>query len=153
MLVVLAPVAGTAIALADVPDDVFAQQLLGVGAAVDPGPDAAEVTVLAPVAGTVTTLHPHAAVLTTPTGAGVLVHVGIDTVRMAGTGFEVLVAKGAEVAAGDPLVVVDLTAVQAAGYSPVCPVVVLDSAPDSALDVVTGPVSAGEPLLRWDDGG
>jgi PTS system glucose-specific IIA component len=139
---------GPVVALADVPDPVFADQLVGAGVAVDPtGVDGA-VTAVAPVDGTIVKLHPHAFALQGSAGTDLLVHVGIDTVKMAGEGFELLVAEGATVAAGDPVVRFTPATISAAGYSPVCPVVVLGSAPDSvAQDTVGSTVAEGDTLF------
>jgi len=125
------PFAGPVVALADVPDPVFAGQLVGAGVAVDPTGVDGPVTAVAPVDGTIVKLHPHAFALQGSAGTDVLVHVGIDTVKLRGEGFELLAAEGDTVRAGDPVVRFTPTAITAAGYSPVCPVVVLGSAPDS----------------------
>ncbi|MCO1660127.1 PTS glucose transporter subunit IIA [Pseudonocardia sp. S2-4] len=148
---VLAPLAGTLVGLADVPDPVFAEQLVGAGAAVEPAAGAGRTAVCAPVAGTVVKAHPHAFIVQHESGAAVLVHVGIDTVKLAGEGFERHVDEGAVVAAGDPVVTFDPTAVRGRGLSAVTPVVVLDSAPDSVPGLRTGQdVDAGEPLYAWE---
>jgi PTS system glucose-specific IIA component/PTS system N-acetylglucosamine-specific IIA component len=125
------PFAGPVVALADVPDPVFAGQLVGAGVAVDPTGVEGAVTAVAPVDGTIVKLHPHAFALQGAAGTDVLVHVGIDTVKLKGEGFELLAAEGDTVGAGDPVVRFTPSAISAAGYSPVCPVVVLGSAPDS----------------------
>jgi PTS system glucose-specific IIA component len=147
-LQVRAPVAGRAVRLADVPDEVFAQGLVGPGTAIDPKP--APDDALAPVSGLLAKLHPHAYVVVAEGGRGVLVHLGIDTVQLRGAGFELLAKEGEPVAAGQPLVRWDPAAVAASGRSPVCPVVALD-APWSALSAVVeqGEVAAGDPLFVW----
>jgi PTS system glucose-specific IIA component len=147
-LQVRAPVAGRAVRLADVPDEVFAQGLVGPGTAIDPKP--APDDALAPVSGLLAKLHPHAYVVVAEGGRGVLVHLGIDTVQLRGAGFELLAKEGEPVAAGQPLVRWDPAAVAASGRSPVCPVVALD-APWSALSAVVeqGEVGAGDPLFVW----
>lgn len=149
-LSILAPVTGRALPLAEVPDPVFSAALVGPGVAIDPGSTARSVAV-APVDGTVVKLHPHAYVVQTGDGAGVLVHLGIDTVQLAGDGFELQVAEGASVSAGDPIVVWDPDAVVSGGRSAICPVVALDAGPD-ALSGLTdaGDIGAGEPLFTWD---
>jgi PTS system glucose-specific IIA component len=144
-LIVLAPVDGTIMALADVPDPVFAGQIVGSGVAVDP--DRVPTTVVAPVAGRLLKLHPHAFVLLTPGGTGLLVHLGIDTVQLNGEGFAVLATEGEDVAAGAPIVRWDPAAVEAGGRSPVVPVVVMDSAPDSVHDPATGAVHVGQQIF------
>lgn len=111
---VLAPVAGEVVPLAEVDDPVFASKALGEGVGVVPS----DGVVVAPVAGELLTVADtgHAFGLRTTDGVEVLVHVGIDTVQLAGTGFEVAVRKGEHVAAGDRLVTVDLGVVRDAGY-------------------------------------
>ena len=152
MTSVLAPVPGRVVALADVPDPVFAGQLVGAGVAIEPSaPPAGErlVAVASPVDGTIATLHPHAFAVVLASGAGVLVHVGIDTVGLRGRGFELAVAKGAAVSAGEVVVRFDPAVVAEAGLSAVCPVVVLDSAPDSvAQEAVGTSVERGAPLFE-----
>jgi PTS system glucose-specific IIA component/PTS system N-acetylglucosamine-specific IIA component len=149
-LAVAAPLAGTVLGLADVPDPVFAEQLVGAGAAVQPPEGAGSTAVRAPVSGTVVKAHPHAFIVAHESGTAVLVHVGIDTVGLDGEGFERHVAEGARVSAGDPVVTFDPTAVRGRGLSAVTPVVVLDSAPDSVPDLRTGhEVGAGDPLYAW----
>jgi len=125
------PFEGPVVALADVPDPVFAGQLVGAGVAVDPTGVEGAVTAVAPVDGSIVKLHPHAFALQGAAGTDVLVHVGIDTVKLKGEGFELLAAEGDTVHAGDPVVRFTPSVIEAAGYSPVCPVVVLGSAPDS----------------------
>jgi PTS system glucose-specific IIA component len=143
---VAAPVAGRVLALADVPDPVFAQQIVGAGVAIDP--NRASGTVVAPVDGRLLKLHPHAFVVLTADGRGVLVHLGIDTVQLDGQGFELVASEGDDVAAGDPIVRWDPAAVESGGRSPVVPVVVMDTAPDSVVSTRVGStVAAGDTLF------
>jgi glucose-specific phosphotransferase system IIA component len=135
---VLTPFAGPVVALADVPDPVFAGQLVGAGVAVDPSGAHAAVTAVAPVAGTIVKLHPHAFAIQGAAGTDVLVHVGIDTVTMGGSAFTLLAAEGDTVDAGTPVVRFEPDTILAAGHSPVCPVVVLGSAPDSVPQGTVG---------------
>jgi len=83
-------------------------------------------------------------------GRGVLTHVGIDTVKLKGEGFTLLVAQGDTVSAGAPVMHVDPTAAIAAGYSMVSPVVVLDTKPDTATLMASGAVTAGVGLFSMD---
>jgi glucose-specific phosphotransferase system IIA component len=143
---VLAPCAGRVVALADVPDPVFAGEMVGPGVAVDPGEG--RQTVVSPVAGTIVKLHPHAFVVLADDGVGVLVHLGIDTVRLEGRGFDLVAEEGASVAAGEPIVRWDPATVDD-GMSALVPVVVMDRPAGS----VTGPgagteVAAGSPLFE-----
>jgi glucose-specific phosphotransferase system IIA component len=143
---VVSPVAGNVIGLADVPDPVFAQQIVGSGVAIDPERVAG--TAVAPVAGRLLKLHPHAYVVLTTTGKGVLVHLGIDTVQLDGEGFELIASEGDELVVGDPVVRWDPAAVEAGGRSPIVPVVVMDTAADTVASPLVGTiVGAGDALF------
>ena len=120
---VLAPCAGRLVSLADVPDPVFSTEMVGPGVALDPGGD--PVTVVSPLAGRLVKVHPHAFVVLADDGVGVLVHLGIDTVRLEGRGFEVLAEQGATVSAGDPVVRWDPSTLED-GMSALVPVVAMD---------------------------
>jgi len=143
---VLAPLDGRALALTDVPDPVFSQGMVGYGAAIDPPREV--IDALAPVSGTLLRLMPHAYVIMTPEGVGILVHLGLDTVALNGAGFTAHVAQGDTVTAGQPIIAYDVPAIVAAGYSPVVPVVVMDEREasnviagtevDSGADIVAG---------------
>ncbi len=115
-LSVLAPVPGSEVELASVPVPVFSEAMVGPGRAVDP--ERGPLTAVSPVAGSVVKLHPHAFVVVAEDGRGVLVHLGIDTVELKGDGFELLIAEGARVAAGEAVVLCDPAAVEAVGRSP-----------------------------------
>lgn len=137
---VFAPVEGRALALADVPDPVFSGGMVGYGAAVDPPHEV--IYAVAPVGGKILKLLPHAYVILTPEGVGVLVHLGLDTVTLNGEGFTAHVAQGDTVEAGQPVITYDVPAIVAAGLSPVVPVVVMDER-DPANVVVADAVGAG----------
>ncbi|MGB3772373.1 MAG: PTS glucose transporter subunit IIA [Rhodococcus sp. (in: high G+C Gram-positive bacteria)] len=132
---IVSPLAGTVVPLADVPDPVFSSQMVGAGVAVRPARPTEHasgmVDVHAPVSGRILKLHPHAFVILTDEKLGVLVHVGIDTVKMQGKGFELVAAEKNTVRTGDVVVRYDPAAVAAAGYDDVCPVVLMDTAADS----------------------
>jgi sugar PTS system EIIA component len=121
---VLSPVPGRAVALSDVPDPVFAQAMVGHGAAVDPPREVVEA--VAPVSGTLVRVMPHAYVIMTADKVGVLVHLGLDTVTLDGEGFTLHVSQGDAVTAGQRVVTYDVAAVQAKGLNPIVPVVVMD---------------------------
>lgn len=148
-LVVHAPLSGRVLSLAEVPDPVFAGQMVGSGAAVEP-PSGEMFDVVSPVAGKVIKLLPHAFVVVESSGRGVLTHVGIDTVKLKGEGFKLLIAQGDTIDAGAPVMRVDPTAALAAGYSMVSPVVVLDTKPDTATLAASGTVAAGANLFSLD---
>lgn len=148
MTSVLAPVEGAAVGLSAVPDPVFSAGMVGPGTAIDPsrGPGKA----VAPIAGKIMKLHPHAYVIVGDDGKGVLVHLGIDTVQLKGEGFRLLAAEGDRVSAGQPVVAWDPAAVEAGGRSPVCPVVALDASAGSVTEVVMGAVHVGDELFQWE---
>lgn len=146
---VLSPCPGRVLAMADVPDPVFAEEMVGPGVAIEPDPG--PTTVVSPIAGKVLKVLPHAFVVLGD-GVGVLVHLGINTVRLEGEGFEVLATQGSEVAAGDPMITWDPSALpsSAAGQdvSPVVPVVLMDGKKGSVTsEAIGGSVAAGELLF------
>jgi len=128
-----APVAGRALALSAVPDPVFAQGMVGYGAAVDPPRQVLDAT--APVSGKILKLLPHAYVIMTADQVGILVHLGLDTVTLDGRGFTAHAAQGDTVAAGQPIISYDVPAIVAAGLSPIVPVVVMDEREPSNISV------------------
>ena len=121
---VLAPVAGRAVPLNDVPDPVFSQGMVGYGAAIDP--PRGVIDAVAPVGGKILKLLPHAYVVMTPDNVGILVHLGLDTVKLNGAGFTAHVKQGGTVTAGQLIITYDVPSVEAAGLNPIVPVVVMD---------------------------
>lgn len=121
---VLAPCPGRLVAMTDVPDPVFAAEMVGPGVAIDPEPR--ETTVVSPIAGKVVKMLPHAFVVLGDQGVGILVHLGINTVRLEGKGFEVLATQRATVQAGDPMVRWDPTAITDEDMSTMVIVVAMD---------------------------
>jgi glucose-specific phosphotransferase system IIA component len=149
-ILVLAPLTGTLAPLAQVPDPVFAAELVGAGLAVEPVEGGGPAAVVSPVGGRIVKLHPHAFVVQAADGTGVLVHLGIDTVRLRGQGFRIHVREGDAVEAGRLVTTFDPDAVRAGGLSAICPVVILDSAPGSVVPrAENGPVDAGAVLFTW----
>ena len=136
-VIVRSPMDGTLVAIADVPDPVFASGAMGAGIGVEPTSG----TVYSPVTGTiiVTMGTGHAYGIRTDEGVEVLVHVGIDTVNMKGEGFEPKVAQGDHVNAGDVLVEVDLAKIAEAGYSTTTVVIITNTATQKEV----APASAG----------
>ncbi len=146
------PVPGTVRDMSAVPDRVFAEGIVGPGAAVEPVRTAVQ-HVVAPVDGVVAALHPHAFAIQATAERSVLVHLGIDTVSLAGAGFALHVVAGQAVRAGERMVTWSPIDVAAAGLATICPVVALQAAPDEvALLLDPGEtVAAGQPLLEWAD--
>ena len=147
---ILSPVPGTVRALADVPDVVFAEELVGPGLAIEPVA-AREQVVLAPADGTVGALHPHAFALELTGGRSVLVHLGIDTIRLRGEGFSLHVTAGQVVVAGQVLLTWSPVGVGAAGRATICPVVALQADPHVLTRLVEpgAHVEAGDQLFEW----
>ena len=141
------PLTGTAIGLAEVPDPVFAGSMVGPGAAVDP--ERKPQVAVAPIAGRLVKLKPHAFVVAGQGGRGVLVHLGIDTVNLDGAGFELLAVEGTQVAAGTPVVRWNPAEIEARGLSPVCPVIALDAEVAAVGAVAVGSIEPGRTLFRW----
>ena len=149
MSTVLAPCSGAVLPVTDCVDPVFAGQIVGPGLVIDP-PDG-DATVVAPIAGTVVKVHPHAFVVA-GADVGVLVHLGINTVKLEGRGFRVHVEQGATVEAGAPVITwnpADLPAsVEGQDISRQVPVIVLDVPADSLdLSGVPEQVKAADPLF------
>ncbi|QKV90858.1 PTS glucose transporter subunit IIA [Streptomyces sp. NA02950] len=148
MTSVTSPLAGRAVGLAAVPDPVFSAAMVGPGTAIDPVREPQEA--VAPVDGVVLSLHHHAFVVVDAEGHGVLTHLGIDTVQLGGDGFELLVGKGDTVVRGQGVVRWNPAAVEAAGKSPVSPVVALEAAAASLSGVrADGEVTSGDSLFLW----
>lgn len=147
MTVILSPLVGVVLPLADVPDQLFAQGAMGPGVAVEPPLEV--VDVVSPVEGTLLQVFPHAFVVVTDEGLGVLVHLGLDTVQLKGEGFTAFAAKGDRVAAGTPVIAYDVPAIRAAGLSSVVPVVVLERSADEVARLAADGVEIvpGAPLL------
>lgn len=143
------PITGTVIPLTEVPDPVFAKALVGPGTAIDPG-EAATLTVTAPVSGTVTSLKPHAFVISHRPDQGVLVHLGIDTVHLSGAGFTMCAEVGQQIQEGEEVIVWDTAESREAGKSVVVPVVVLEADAQALTIAEAGPIAAGETIIRVD---
>ena len=136
----LAPVAGRAVRLSDVPDPVFSQGMVGYGAAVDPPREVVEA--VAPVSGKLLKLMPHAYIVMTAENVGVLVHLGLDTVALKGEGFTTHATQGDDVTAGQLIITYDVPAIEAKGLNPIVPVVVMDER-ESENVVASEAVAAG----------
>ena len=141
-----APAAGRAVSIKEVNDPTFAEEILGKGVAVIPS----EGKIYAPADGesgmVFDTLH--AVSLTTEYGAEVLIHVGLDTVKMKGEGFEGHVKAGDKVKKGDLLLTVDLEKVKAAGYDIITPMLICNTGDYASVEAMADKqVAAGDDVL------
>ncbi|WP_313385511.1 N-acetylglucosamine-specific PTS transporter subunit IIBC [Pantoea sp.] len=146
IVTLMAPVSGEVVALEAVPDEAFASQAVGEGLAIRPTGK----TVVAPAAGTVVKIFDtnHAFCLETSSGVEIVVHMGLDTVALGGKGFTRLVEEGATVAAGQPVLEMDLDFLNASARSMISPVVISNSEDFAGLTLLaTGHVVAGETPL------
>ena len=142
----LAPVSGTVVALEQVPDEAFASKAVGEGLAISPTGN----VVVAPASGTVLKIFNtnHAFCLETDKGVELVVHMGIDTVALAGKGFTRLVEEGAQVSAGQPVLEMDLVWLNSNAKSMISPVVVTNMDDFSGIKLTAGEtVVAGESRL------
>ncbi|WP_241254532.1 glucose PTS transporter subunit IIA [Brevibacillus sp. SYP-B805] len=139
---IVAPMSGEIVDLADVPDPVFAEKMMGDGFAIKP----ANGMVVSPVKGKVATLFPtkHAIGLVTDSGLELLIHVGIDTVKLRGEGFESLCQEGDNVEVGTPLLQVDLGFLEAQAKPTITPVVFTNLKPEHRLSVTKGKAAAAQ---------
>lgn len=143
---ILAPMSGSVLALDQVPDGTFASGLLGQGVAIIP----AIGKVIAPFSGEVASLFQtkHAIGLLSDSGIELLIHVGIDTVKLNGEPFTAHVKEGDRVQAGDLLLEFDRQAILDAGYDLATPIIISNSDGYRSVDIVSGSVvDAGQPLL------
>lgn len=139
---VYAPTDGICIPLEEVPDPVFAEKMLGEGVAILP----ANGHIVSPVSGVVSELtdSKHAYGLTTDDGLELLLHIGIDTVNLAGEGFQTPLRKGDRVKAGDLLAEVDLELLKEKGYDLHTPLIVTNMSHIKTLTPIEGDVRQAE---------
>ncbi|RPA60651.1 PTS beta-glucoside transporter subunit IIABC [Aerococcus agrisoli] len=131
----VSPLEGNVVALADIDDQVFASGAMGQGVAVEPTVG----TVTAPANGEVKILFPtkHAIGFITDAGTEILIHIGMDTVKLDGQHFTAHVSQGDRVQAGDRLVSFDIDAIKAAGYQITTPVIVTNTNDYASVEATT----------------
>ncbi len=139
------PVNGEIVPITEVKDPTFAEEMIGKGVAVVPS----DGRFYAPSDGTLVALFPtgHAYAINTDDGAEILVHIGIDTVKLNGECYTVHAKQGDKVKKGDLIVEVDLDGVKSAGYDYITPVIVSNHAKFSGFEKKSGKVSALDPAI------
>ena len=138
---------GTVVPLADVKDEAFASGVLGDGIAIEPS----DGELVAPTDGEISsTFETHHAVgMTTADGAELLMHIGIDTVKLGGKHFTYLVNEGDKVKKGQPLIRFELEAIKAEGYPVTTPVIVCNTDDYAVVEAkASGTVKQGDALLE-----
>ena len=146
-IVISSPITGTAADLGTAPDEAFARRMMGDGAVVTPE----EACVCAPEDGEVAFVFDtkHAIGYLTDSGISLLIHVGIDTVKLNGEGFEVLVENGQKVKKGQPMLKLDLEYLKANAPSLASPILCTELEDNQRIRLLKeGPVKAGEPLFE-----
>lgn len=143
---ITAPASGQVVELAEIADPAFAGGMLGEGVGIVP--ESGEV--FSPIAGTVAADvdSGHALLLRRPDGVEVLVHAGLDTVRLKGRGFTTFVRKGDKVNAGDCVIAFDLGLIEEAKLDPTVVVTVSETLGAQVERLCGASVKAGEPLLK-----
>lgn len=146
-IVIGAPVSGKLVSIKEVSDPTFSEEILGKGAAVIPS----DGKVYAPADGVISTIFPtgHAAAVTTDSGVEILIHVGLDTVKLDGKHFTIHASEGQKVKKGDLLLEADLEQIKAEGYDIITPVIVCNSDEFSEIGMMEpGEVSRGADILK-----
>ncbi len=140
--VFVSPVNGTVYDLSKVPDDVFSQKILGEGFSADSN----DGDVFAPCSGEVGMIFPtkHAIIIKTDLGLEVLIHMGIDTVKLDGAGFDIFVEVGQRVEAGEKIAHMDLDLFRNSGYKVCIPVILTNLEQGKEVKVTEGKAEAGE---------
>jgi len=145
LLNIASPLSGLSLALTDVPDETFAGGHMGQGIAIEPE----EGKLIAPFDGVVAHVvkTKHALILEHSSGLQLLLHIGIDTVSLKGSGFICHIASGDVVKAGQTLIEFDLAAIQAAGYRTITPIIVTGNEVTQIADYHYGQVTAGKDMI------
>lgn len=144
--IIASPLIGNVVPLDQVPDQVFASGAMGKGIAIDP----TDGVIVAPAKATVNLVFPtaHAIGLTTENGVELLIHIGMDTVSLAGKGFKTYVEAGDVVEAGQKLIEFDLATIRDAKLPVITPVIVTNTADfDDVLTTKEARVNTGDYLL------
>ncbi|WP_461206812.1 sucrose-specific PTS transporter subunit IIBC [Clostridium sp. DL1XJH146] len=131
---IISPLSGEVICLSEVPDRTFSEKIMGDGVAILPS----EGTVTSPIDGEITLAFEtkHVIGMVSENGTEILIHVGIDTVKMNGEGFKSFIKTGDKVKKGDKLIEVDLELVKSLGFSTITPVIITNTNEVISIDIV-----------------
>ncbi len=140
------PINGKVITLEEVQDGVFSEKMLGEGVAVEPS----EGKVYAPFDGVVEMVYDtkHALGLLSDSGVELLIHVGIDTVELAGKFFDVKVSNGQTIKKDELLMKIDLDGIKGAGYRTVTPIIITNTDNYTSIDIKVGDLKAGQEIIK-----
>ena len=143
--IICAPVSGKVICREDIPDETFASGIMGEGVGIKPE----EELIVAPFDGEITSVVDtgHAVGLTSSDGVELLIHVGVDTVKMQGDGFQVFVTEGQKVKTGEKLLKFDRDKIRKAGYSDTTAVLVTNSDDYSSVKTVAENVKQKDTVI------
>jgi PTS system glucose-specific IIA component len=143
--IILAPQTGRVVPVTEVPDPVFSEKVMGDGIAVIPEND----LVCAPVAGKIVQIAEtlHLVCLVSDAGLELLIHLGLETVKLEGAGFTCFVKKGQRVAAGEQLIKMDLNFIKAKGFNPISPCVIINMDRVKKLSITPGQALAGKTVV------
>ncbi|MDE7250234.1 MAG: PTS glucose transporter subunit IIA [Lachnospiraceae bacterium] len=142
-----APTAGKLVSIKEVSDPTFSEEVLGKGAAIIP----TDGKFYAPVDGTISTIFPtgHAAAITSSEGVEILIHIGLDTVKLEGKHFTIHAEEGQEIKKGDLILEADLDQIKAEGYDIITPVIICNSDEYSEIQMMEpGDVTQGDDILK-----
>ena len=144
----LAPISGKVINLAEVSDQIFAEKIAGDGVGIDSTGD----IVVAPADGVVVLIFNtnHAFAMVLENGTELLIHIGIDTIELNGTGFKRLIEEGTKVRAGEPIIKIDREFIKEKGYSLITPVLITNPDRLKEINYNTGiKVNAGKDTVVY----
>ncbi len=144
--ILTSPVKGRVIPVSQVKDDTFAEEILGMTVAIEPE----EGTIKAPCDGEILNIYEtgHAVCMVTKTGAEILIHVGIDTVKLNGRGFRKMVSDGMKVHAGDVLIEMDMEEVKEAGYERTTMMILTNEDETEGKKLLVENAESGTPVME-----
>jgi glucose-specific phosphotransferase system IIA component len=142
---IYSPVNGKAVDIKNVNDPTFADEIMGKGVAFE----LIDGKIFAPANGTIESIFEtsHAFVIKTDYGAEILIHIGLDTVKLKGEGFKAFVKTGDKVKYGDLLVEIDLEFIKSKNYDLITPLVVLNHSNFDKFEIYTGNVKVGDKII------